>query len=342
MGALLYGAVPILCVAAALLLVWQLIRLATADADLHLLSKGPAPKGAFQGKVCWVTGASQGMGKLICSHLASQGARLILSSRSADKLEAVKAELTASSAAPIDVIVLPVDITAPFAQLEAAAAAADAAFGGAGVDYLFHNAGASQSSLAAETSADVVDALFAVNTLGPIKLTGAALPRLLARGKGRVVVVASMAGRVPSPGQAVYSAAKFGLYGYFASLATEIADSGVGVTICCPGPVAALPGAAPRAVYGPTGLISQAGEKSSSGRMAPQRYVELVAAAAAHGVDEAWIAKHPVLAIAYIVQLVPRLGAFLLKKVGPSRARALKEGRSGYDVRGLTREAASG
>lgn len=63
------------------------------------------------------------------------------------------------------------------------------------------------NALASEVSPSVVDALFGVNTLGPIKLTRAALPRMLARGKGRVVAIASMAARVPSPGQAVYSGA---------------------------------------------------------------------------------------------------------------------------------------
>ncbi len=63
-----------------------------------------------------------------------------------------------------------------------------------------------------------------------------------------------------------------GLYGYFASLATEIADSGVKVTIACPGPVAAAPGAAPRAVYGPSGLLAQqaplhGAEKEDKARM---------------------------------------------------------------------------
>jgi NADP-dependent 3-hydroxy acid dehydrogenase YdfG len=61
------------------------------------------------------------------------------------------------------------------------------------------------SALASEVSPEVTDALFGVNTLGPIKLTRAALPYMLARRKGRIVVVASMAAKVPSPGQTIYS-----------------------------------------------------------------------------------------------------------------------------------------
>jgi len=237
-----------------------------------------------------------------------------------------------------DALVLPLDLTGPYEGLERAAQQADAAFGGQGVDYLVHNAGASMNALAAEVSAGVTDALFGVNTLGPIKLTRAALPAMLKRGKGRIVVVASMAGKVPSPGQAVYSACKMALYGYFASLATEVADTGVGVTICCPGPVNTESEGAPRAVYGPTGLITTPPSEDaakSKARMSPERCVELIAAAAAHGVDEAWISRHPVLAAGYVFQLLPRLGWKVLKKIGPSRARAMKEGRSGYDVKNI-------
>lgn len=64
-----------------------LLRLALADADLHLLFKGRHSASSFQGKVIWITGASQGLGKVLALHFAKLGAKLILSSRSRDKLE---------------------------------------------------------------------------------------------------------------------------------------------------------------------------------------------------------------------------------------------------------------
>lgn len=84
--------------------------------------------------------------------------------------------------------------------------------------------GASQHSLAEETSGDVVSDMFAINTLAPIALTRAALPAMLARGRGRIVVISSMAGRIPSPGQAIYSACKAAVNFYFSTLLTEIHD----------------------------------------------------------------------------------------------------------------------
>lgn len=80
-----------------------------------------------------------------------------------------------------EALLLPLDVTAPASDLEAAAAEADAAFGGAGVDFLIHNAGASQHAQAAATDAAVSRTLLELNALGPIALTRAALPHMLAR-----------------------------------------------------------------------------------------------------------------------------------------------------------------
>ncbi|GLC37615.1 hypothetical protein PLESTB_001667600 [Pleodorina starrii] len=307
---------------------YKLVRLAFADADLHLLMLGEHRADAFKDKVIWITGASQGLGAILAKYFAGFGARLILSSRDAAKLERVKQSL---GVADDRVLVLPFDLCSDYAELENAAAAADAAFGSAGVDFLVHNAGASQHALASETTAGVTDELMQLNAIGPIKLTRAVLPYMLQRNRGRIVVVGSMSSKLPSPGQAVYAAAKMALYGYFSTLATELSDTGVGVTLCCPGPVATGSAEAPRVVYGPTGRITQ-NATGSSNRLDPARAAQLIASAAAHGVDEAWMARHPVLAMGYIFQLLPRLGWSLLKKIGPKRARAIKEGKNGYDV----------
>ena len=67
----------------------RIVRFAFADADLHLLSLGDHKANAFVGKVVWVTGASQGLGSVLVSHMAAHGARLILSSRSKANLEVI-------------------------------------------------------------------------------------------------------------------------------------------------------------------------------------------------------------------------------------------------------------
>ncbi|WIA36880.1 hypothetical protein OEZ86_008130 [Tetradesmus obliquus] len=285
-----------------------LYGLMSADADLALLLRGRHKPDAFRGK---------GIGEALAKYLAGQGARLILSSRSAERLQRVKEACPDPSA----VLVLPFDLLGPEADLAAAAAAAD---------------GASQHALAAETTGEVAQQLLDINTLAPIRLTQAALPHMLKRGKGRLVVTASMAAKVPSPGQAVYSAAKMAVWGYFGSLATEVADKGISVTVVCPGPVGSSSDT-PRVLFGPNGKISRL-EQQDKRRMAPARAVQLMANAMAAGVEEAWLAKQPVLTMAYLMQYLPLLGWMVLKKVGPGRARALSSGKSGYDVSSMLRE----
>lgn len=102
--------------------------------------------------------------------------------------------------------------------------------------------------------------------------------------------------RVPSPGQALYAASKAALTAYFGSLATEVADRGVRVTLVCPGPINSEgEGGSARSVYGTAGRVPLPAQPRSSKKVDMPRCTQLVCAAAAHGVDEAWIARHPVL-----------------------------------------------
>ncbi|KAK9819730.1 hypothetical protein WJX72_001706 [[Myrmecia] bisecta] len=335
------GLPGIAAVAAGTYCLWTLLRFVRADADLRLLSKRKAPEDAFEDKVVWITGASQGLGAELAKRLAARGARLVLSSRQEGALQKVK-EACRGKHAPDGILVLPFDLCANYSVMAEAAAVADSAFlelpgelDSSGVDYLLHNAGASQHAVAEETSADVMEQLFELNTLGPVKLTRAALPYMLSRKKGQIVVVSSMAGKVPSPGQAVYSGAKSALLGYFHALHAEVCDRGVSVTICCPGPVCAADDSRPRSVYGPDGLKQQAAAVSTSGKMPLPRVVELMLRAAYHKLDECWIARHPVLLMGYLMQYCPTLGLRVLRWLGPARAQRIRRGESGYEVQGV-------
>lgn len=84
--------------------------------------------------------------------------------------------------------------------------------------------GGSQHSLAIETKATVAERLISLNAVAPIALAQELLPGLVERGKGHFVVISSMAAVVPSAGQAIYSASKHALNGYFQSLRSEMAD----------------------------------------------------------------------------------------------------------------------
>ncbi|EFN55180.1 hypothetical protein CHLNCDRAFT_134329 [Chlorella variabilis] len=312
---------------------WTLFRFIRADADLTLLSKRAPPPGAWRGKVVWVVGASQGLGEALARHWAAAGAKLILSSRSLEKLQAGRGgegsgtrrtiavkELCCQHIREEDVMLLPLDLVGGSEGLEAAASAAFEAFG------------ASQHAAAEDTSPEVAATLLRLNLQGPLALARAVLPHMVAQRRGRHVVVASMSAVVPSPGQSVYAAAKSGLRAYFASMASELSDRGVGATVCCPGPLATGLDGKPRVVYGASGLIMQANTGMSKKRVSAGRAAELIARAAYHGLDECWIAYHPVLLLGYLMQYAPWLGMKVLKRVGPARARALRAGKSGYDM----------
>jgi len=118
-----------------------------------------------------------------------------------------------------------------------------------------------------------------------------------------------------------------------------VADRGVDVTLCCPGPIATGADGAPRNIFGAAGRIVH-NNTGAAQRIAPGRAAALVIAAMAHGLDECWIARQPVLGVGYLWQYAPAAGWALLKRVGPSRARAVRDGRSGYDAKALAAEAA--
>lgn len=206
--------------AAALYALKKALSFALANCNLKLFEISDPPSNAYAGKVVWIVGASQGLGLALAEHFASQGAKLILSSRSVEKLEAVKLKCL-KYIGENDVKILPVDITEEYAQVRQKTDMAFQEFE-EGIDYIVHNAGASQHAAVEETSHDVAKALVDMNLLGEVSVARASLPHMLQRSKGHHIVIASMAACVPSPGQAMYSAAKSGLKSYFLSMSSEI------------------------------------------------------------------------------------------------------------------------
>jgi 2-hydroxycyclohexanecarboxyl-CoA dehydrogenase len=101
---------------------------------------------------------------------------------------------------------------------------------------LVNNAGWDKMELFLDNDPALWDRLFAVNLKGVFNTTRAALEGMATRGAGRVVSIASDAGRVGSTGEAVYSACKAGIIGFSKALAREVARKGITVNVVCPGP----------------------------------------------------------------------------------------------------------
>lgn len=180
-------------------------------------------------KVALVTGASTGIGLEVAKKLAARGAKVALVARTRTTLDDAVAAITraggVAEAFPLDVKDL--------AAVEKLPAAIVERFGR--LDYIVHNAGLNHRGSIAKHSASALADIIAVNLTAPIVLTRAALP-LIGR-DGANVYVASLAGMVPVPGEAAYSASKAGLRAFARAAADDFAAANVHCGVVSPGPV---------------------------------------------------------------------------------------------------------
>ena len=180
----------------------------------------------------WITGASSGIGEACAYRYAAQGARLILTSSSAERLEKVAEKCRAAGAT--QVVVLPYD----FSSNDDIEALVQSAWDTTeGIDIVMLNAGISQRTNVEDTSMEMVRKIMEVNYFAPVAIAKDLLPRMLSAGGGKIAVTTSIAGRFGFPLRCGYSSSKFALYGFFETLQAEYYDAGIRVTIVCPGRV---------------------------------------------------------------------------------------------------------
>jgi len=184
----------------------------------------------LQDKLAVVTGAASGIGRATAIALGTAGARVIVADINHDQGEATLAELRGQGGTA-DFIA--VDMT-DAASIAAFADAAQARHGA--VDILVNGAGWGRTHPFWEGTPELWTKLVALNLVGPMTLAKALLPRMMEQKSGRIVNVASDAGRVGSLGETVYAAAKGGLIAFTKSLARETARHGINVNCVCPGP----------------------------------------------------------------------------------------------------------
>lgn len=178
-------------------------------------------------EIAVVTGAGSGIGRSIALRLAAQGARVV-----AADLDETGAAATAEQN-PEQITVMAVDI-ADAAKVQALR---DRVLDEIGVPTILINAaGWDRIAPFLEADADFAQKVTAINYLGPVNMCSAFLPSMSEAGRGRIVNLASDAGRVGSAGETIYAGAKGGVIALTKSLAREMARSGITANCVCPGP----------------------------------------------------------------------------------------------------------
>ncbi len=174
----------------------------------------------LNGRTVLLTGASSGIGPYIARRLREEGARLILTARRTAELDKLAAQVGEARVISADV--------SRRTEVERLAKEAGE------VDVLVANAGVEALGRLVTRSLDEIDNVVRVNLEAPIALTRLLLPQMLERGKGHVILMASLAGKVPAPGSSLYNATKAGLRTFAHALHAELKGTGVGVTAISP------------------------------------------------------------------------------------------------------------
>lgn len=247
----------------------------------------------LHGATVLLTGASGGIGRATARALDLRGARVLLSARREDVLEEIRAELGGRP------IILPVDLSGRAGVATLAKRAGE-------VDVLVANAALAASGRAERFSPDEIDAALDVNLRAPIQLTRALLPGMLERGRGHLLYVSSLSGKVASPRGALYSATKFGLRGYAAGLRQDVEPRGVGVTVVYPGFISEA------------GMFADSGAKLPPwvGTRTPQQVAEAVASAIENGRAEVDVAPLSLRAGSLLASIAPVTLARVQRRLG--------------------------
>jgi short-subunit dehydrogenase len=187
----------------------------------------PEARRDLERAVAIVTGASAGIGAATASELARRGGRVVLAARGAEGLDEQARSIAAAGG---EALAIPTDIS-DSEQVEHLVAQTHEAFGQ--VDVLVNNAGIGWTKLLVNSTADEIRQIVDINLTGAILMTRAVLPGMLDRGRGAIVNVSSVCGRVAV--EPLYSATKYGIRGFSLSLRRQLAGTDVSVSLVSPG-----------------------------------------------------------------------------------------------------------
>jgi 2-hydroxycyclohexanecarboxyl-CoA dehydrogenase len=182
-------------------------------------------------KVAFVTGSASGIGESIARRLSLEGLSVAVADRDEERGKAVSESLPGS-------VFVPVDVTSMASVTKAVDSVTDE-LGPIGI--LVNCAGGDVVKPFVETDESLWYDLVELNFMGVLRCTRAVLPGMIERSAGRIVSIASDAGRVGSSGEAVYAGCKGGVIAFMKTVAREVARHGVTANTVCPGPTATPP-----------------------------------------------------------------------------------------------------
>ncbi|MDX9846686.1 MAG: SDR family NAD(P)-dependent oxidoreductase [Tenuifilaceae bacterium] len=185
----------------------------------------------FKDKLCWVTGASSGIGEALAYELAKQGAKLIISSNDATELKRVQKNCLAQTTF---CEAISFDLSNPS---EVNTIAKDTVSRLGNIYLLINNGGISQRSLAHETPIEIDRRVMEIDFFSYLILTKAVVPGMISQGEGYIAATSSISGKFGFPYRSAYAAAKHAIQGYFETLRLELKPLGISVTIAYPGRV---------------------------------------------------------------------------------------------------------
>lgn len=180
----------------------------------------------LNGKTALITGGGRGIGREIALTFARHGARIAVAARTAEQVEQVASEIGNGAIALVCDVADSESVTRMFSEMRERLGDAD---------ILVNNAGVAESATLVNTTDELWHRHLSINLSGTFYCTRAALPSMLKKGWGRVINVASIAGKTGAPYIAAYTASKHGVLGLTRSIAVEVATTGVTVNAICPG-----------------------------------------------------------------------------------------------------------